>query len=55
MAKPISKFFDRLELPSRNMRWSWDARNGDALLLRALGDEYSGKEKAVTVLRESAR
>jgi hypothetical protein len=58
MAKPISKFFESLELPLKNIRWSWGARSSDLLLLRTWDDEFSGgpgQEKTVTVLREPAR
>jgi hypothetical protein len=52
MAKPISQFFADLGFTLRNVRWSWGARNGDALLLRTWTDEYRNKERKVTVLRE---
>lgn len=54
MAPPISKFFERLGFPLRNIRWSWGAVNAQrtAVLLRAWADEYSFKEKTVAVLRE---
>lgn len=57
MAKPISQFFAGLGFPLRNIRWSWGAKNaeGTALLLRAWDDEYSLKNKTVTVLWESER
>ncbi|MBN8503347.1 MAG: HNH endonuclease [Burkholderiales bacterium] len=55
MAKPISKFFEGLELPLKNIRWSWGAHGGSALLLRTWADEYSSKNKTVTVLREPSR
>lgn len=57
MAKPISQFFAGLGFPLRNIRWSWGAKNaeGSALLLRAWGDDYSFKDKTVTVLREPDR
>jgi len=55
MAKPISKFFESLGLPFRNIRWSWGARQDDVLLLRTWDDEYQGRQKTVTVLREPAR
>ncbi|WP_300661127.1 HNH endonuclease signature motif containing protein [Hydrogenophaga sp.] len=55
MAKPISKFFESLGLPFRNIRWSWGARHDDVLLLRTWDDEYQGRQKTVTVLREPAR
>lgn len=54
MAKPISKFFADLGFPLRNIRWSWGARAGDAIVLRAWQDEYRGRERKVTVLREPA-
>jgi hypothetical protein len=52
MAKVISQFFSDLGFPLRNIRWSWGARSGDTMLLRTWADEYSGKERKVTVLRE---
>ena len=52
MAKPISQFFADLGFNLRNVRWSWGARNGDALLFRTWTDEYRNKERKVTVLRE---
>lgn len=55
MAKPISKFFESLGLPFRNIRWSWGAKHDNVLLLRTWDDEYQGRERTVTVLRESAR
>ena len=55
MAQPISRFFEGLGLPLRNVRWSWGARNGSTLLLRTWSDEYSTKNRTVTVLREPAR
>lgn len=55
MAQPISKFFEGLGLPLRNVRWSWGARSGNTLLLRTWSDEYSMTSRAVTVLRERAR
>lgn len=55
MAQPISKFFEGLGLPLRNVRWSWGARNGSTLLLRTWSDEYSTRNRTVTVLREPAR
>lgn len=55
MAQPISKFFEGLGIPLRNVRWSWGARNGSKLLLRTWSDEYSTKNRTVTVLREPAR
>lgn len=54
MAKPISKFFADLGFPLRNIRWSWGARAGDTIVLRAWQDEYRGRERKVTVLREPA-
>lgn len=52
MDKPISKFFESLDLPFRNIRWSWGARRDNLLLLRTWDDEYRGRTKTVTVLRE---
>lgn len=54
MAKPISKFFADLGFPLRNIRWSWGARAGDVIVLRTWQDEYRGRERKVTVLREPA-
>ncbi len=54
MAKPISQFFAELGLPLRNIRWSWGARSEGIELLRTWQDEYGGKERKVTVLRESS-
>lgn len=54
MARPISKFFAELGFPFRNIRWSWGARAGDAILLRTWQDEYRGRELKVTVLQEPA-
>lgn len=54
MAKAISQFFADLGFPLRNIRWSWGARNGDIVLLRTWQDEYAGRERKVTVLREPA-
>ncbi|PQA78078.1 HNH endonuclease signature motif containing protein [Rhodoferax sp. TS-BS-61-7] len=50
----ISKFFEGLGLPFRNVRWSWGARNDYLILLRTWGDEYKSKERQVLVLREPA-
>lgn len=55
MAKPISKFFLELGCPLRNVRWSWGALVGEVLLLRTWDDEYTLKDKTVTVLREPER
>lgn len=55
MVQPISKFFEGLQLPLRNVRWSWGAMRGKTLLLRTWSDEFYAKEKTVTVLREPAR
>lgn len=54
MAKAISQFFADLRFPLRNIRWSWGARNDDIILLRTWQDEYAGRERKVTVLREPA-
>lgn len=54
MAKAISQFFADLGLPLRNIRWSWGARGDGVVLLRTWQDEYLGKERKVTVLREPA-
>lgn len=54
MAKAISQFFADLGFPLRNVRWSWGSRNGEVLLLRTWADHYSGKERKVTVLRETS-
>lgn len=50
MAKVISQFFADLGYPFRNIRWSWGARSGDAILLRTWDDEYAFKEKKLGVL-----
>ena len=50
MTKAISQFFVDLGFPLRNIRWSWGARNGDSLLLRAWDDEYTHKERRLIVL-----
>ena len=50
MAKPISQFFVELGVPLRNIFWSWGARSDDIVLLRTWQDEYSVKERKVTVL-----
>lgn len=55
MAQPISKFFEALGLPLKNARWSWGAQRASRLLLRTWSDEYSAKNRTVTVLREPAR
>jgi hypothetical protein len=57
MAKPISHFFADLGFPLRNIRWSWGAKSteGTGVLLRAWDDEYSFKNKTVTVLQEAYR
>ena len=54
MAKAISQFFADLGFPLRNIRWSWGARNEDIVVLRTWQDEYAGRERKVTVLREPA-
>lgn len=53
MAKPISKFFEDLGFPFRNVRWSWGARNGDTILLRTWEDNLSFKDREVIVFRSS--
>lgn len=50
MAKVISQFFADLGYPLRNLRWSWGARTGDAILLRTWEDEYAFKERVLRVL-----
>jgi len=50
MAKAISQFFAELGFPLRNPRWSWGARNGSAILLRAWNDEYVFKERKLRLL-----
>lgn len=52
MAKPISKFFAGLGFPLRNLQWSWGARSGDTIVLRTWQDQYRGRDRRVTVLRE---
>jgi hypothetical protein len=54
VAKAISEFFRELGFPLRNVRWSWGARNDGVVLLRTWEDEYSGKARTVTVLRDSS-
>lgn len=53
MAQPISKFFEGLGFPLRNVRWSWGARNGDSVLLRTWDDHFSFNVKEVVVLQDS--
>lgn len=50
MKKVISQFFLDLGYPLRNIRWSWGARTGDAILLRTWNDEYAFKERKLRVL-----
>lgn len=50
MKKAISQFFVDLGYPLRNIRWSWGARSGDAVLLRTWDDEYAFKERKLRVL-----
>lgn len=50
MKKAISQFFVDLGFPLRNIRWSWGARSGDAVLLRTWDDEYTFKERKLRVL-----
>jgi hypothetical protein len=50
MAKVISQFFSDLGYPLRNVRWSWGARQGNAILLRTWDDEYTFKERKLRVL-----
>lgn len=52
--KPITQFFLDLGLPLKNARWSWGAQAGNTILLRTWADEFSSREKRVTVLREPA-
>ena len=54
MAKPITQFFLDLGLPLKNARWSWGAQSGNTILLRTWADEFSSKDRRVTVLREPA-
>lgn len=54
MAKAISRFFAELGFRLRNIQWSWGARRGNSILLRTWQDEYAGRERKVTVLREPA-
>lgn len=51
--KSITQFFVDLKLPLKNARWSWGAQNDNMILLRTWADEYSSKDKRVTVLREA--
>lgn len=53
MAKPISKFFEDLGFPLRNVRWSWGARTGDTILLRTWEDQLSFKDWEVIVFKSS--
>lgn len=50
MAKVISQFFVDLGFPLRNIRWSWGARSGDAIMLRTWDDELVFKERKLRVL-----
>lgn len=50
MKKVISQFFVDLGYPLRNIRWSWGARSGDAVLLRTWNDEYAFKKRKLRVL-----
>lgn len=50
LMKAISQFFFDLGYPLRNIRWSWGARRGDAILLRTWDDEYAFKERRLRVL-----
>lgn len=50
LMKVISQFFLDLGYPLRNIRWSWGARRGDAILLRTWDDEYAFKERRLRVL-----
>lgn len=54
-SKPITQFFLNLGLPLKNARWSWGSQAGNTILLRTWADEFSSREKRVTVLREPAR
>jgi hypothetical protein len=40
---PISRLFLRLGFPLRNVRWSWGAQIGEAVLLRTWSDELAGR------------
>jgi len=53
MAQPISRFFEGLGFPLRNVRWSWGARSGPVILLRTWDDHFSFKDKEVVVLQDS--
>ena len=52
--KPITQFFLDLGLPLKNARWSWGAQAGNTILLRTWADEFSSRERRVTVLQEPA-
>jgi len=56
-AKAISVFFEAFGFKLRNVRWSWGASSddGQALMLRAWSDEFSVRDRTVTVLREPER
>lgn len=50
MKKVISQFFSDLGFPFRNIRWSWGARSGEAILLRTWDDELVFRERTLRVL-----
>lgn len=53
MTKPITDFFRDLGYPLKNIQWSWGARAGDSVLLRAWDDEPGIRKRTVSVLRAS--
>ena len=54
MAKTITQFFADLGFPLRNQVWSWGAQSDRGILLRTWADDFSLKERRVTVLGEPA-
>lgn len=50
MVTVISQFFAHAGYPLRNPLWSWGARSGNGILLRAWDDEYAFKERKLRVL-----
>ena len=54
VAKTITQFFADLGFPLRNQVWSWGAHSERGILLRTWADDFSLKERQVTVLGEPA-
>lgn len=54
MALPISKFFEMLRLPLRNLRWAWGAQRDNVILLRTWGHQFKSKPARVVVLQTPA-